>query len=107
MKKYEAIIILKKQIEDADIDKHVEPVRKAVEKFEGDLHAVTRMGRLTFARPFKAGKYESGIYILLSFSMTPDKVESFKDEFKYNDDIVRIQIVKGDKAKKDKETQTA
>lgn len=93
MKKYEATIILTKQIDDGEIEKKLEPVRKAVEKFGGTVAAATRMGRYTFARPFKSGKHDEGVYILLSFSMPPEQIEAFREEFKYNEDIIRMQIV--------------
>ena len=105
MKKYEATIILAKKIDDAEIDKQMEPVKQAVEKLGGQVAAATRMGRYSFARPFNGGKHNGGIYVLLSFSMPPDKIETFRDDFKYNDNIVRIQIVVAKEIKEIKEAK--
>lgn len=105
MKKYEATVILTKHIDDSDIDKQIDPVKKAVEKFGGQVAAATKMGRYSFARPFKGGKHDAGVYVLVSFMMDPEKIETFRDEFKYNENIVRIQIVVAKETKDSKKTE--
>ncbi len=72
MNKYEAMIIFRESLKDADWDGAVETVRGEIEKLGGTVSSCTRLGRREFARPMQ--KQHSGHYGLVAFELDGDKV---------------------------------
>ena len=91
MKKYEAMIIFRESLKDADWDGAVETVRGEIEKFDGAVSSCTRLGRREFARPMQ--KQHSGHYGLMAFALGGDKLAPLLARLKLNDDVFRVQVV--------------
>ena len=91
MKKYEATIIFRESLQDADWDGAVDSVRAEIERQGGTLKSCTRLGRREFARPMK--KQTAGHYGLLAFEMDGGKIASLLARLKLNDQVFRVQVV--------------
>jgi len=89
--KYEAMIIFRESLKDADWDGAVDTVRAELEKLGGTMSSCTRLGKREFARPMQ--KQSSGHYALMAFELDGDKVGPFQARLKLNDDVFRVQVV--------------
>ncbi|NLB60737.1 MAG: 30S ribosomal protein S6 [Lentisphaerae bacterium] len=90
MKKYQGMIILFAPSNEAALEATLEALRAEVVKLEGSVEALTRMGRATFARPLR--KKESGVYVLITFTLQPAQLALLRERLKLNPDILRAQF---------------
>lgn len=91
MKKYEATIIFRDSLQDADWDGAVDSVRAEIARQGGTLASCTRLGRREFARPMK--KQTAGHYGFLAFELDGDKIPALLARLKLNENVFRIQVV--------------
>lgn len=98
MKKYEGLFIFHQPGDDQALEEKVEKARAEIVKQGGTVEATTRMGRLSFARPLR--KREFGVYVLIAFTLEPDKLIALQERYRLNEEILRVQIVVAPKAVK-------
>ena len=91
MKTYEGMFIFVQAADDQALDEQLNEVGSEITKLGGTVTNTTRMGRRSFARSLK--KKESGVFVLLTFTMDPQKIRALKDRYKLNNNILRVQIV--------------
>lgn len=91
MNKYEAMIIFRDTLKDADWDGAVEAVRAEVDKLGGKTTSCTRLGKREFARPMQ--KQQGGHYGLVAFQLPGDKVGALQARLKLNEQVFRVQVV--------------
>ena len=91
MNKYEAMIIFRETLKDADWDGAVEAVRAEIKKLGGDMTSCTRLGKRDFARPMQ--KRTSGHYGLIAFQLAGDKVSALQTRLKLDEQVFRVQVV--------------
>jgi len=91
VKKYEATIIFRDSLQDAEWDGAVDSVRAEIARQGGTLASCTRLGRREFARPMK--KQTAGHYGFLAFELDGDKIPALLARLKLNDYVFRIQVV--------------
>ena len=91
MNKYEAMIIFRETLKDADWDGAVEAVRAEIKKLGGDMTSCTRLGKREFARPMQ--KQQGGHYGLIAFRLAGDKVAALQARLKLDEQVFRVQVV--------------
>lgn len=91
MNKYEAMIIFRENLKDADWDGAVEAVRAEIEKLDGKTTSSTRLGKREFARPMQ--KQQGGHYGLIAFQLAGDKVAALQARLRLNEQVFRVQVV--------------
>ena len=91
MNKYEAMIIFREDLKDADWDGAVDAVRAEIEKLGGKVASCTRLGKREFARPMQ--KQLSGHYGLIAFQPEGDKVGALQARLKLDEQVFRVQVV--------------
>lgn len=91
MNKYEAMIIFREDLKDADWDGAVDAVRAEIEKLGGKVASCTRLGKREFARPMQ--KQLSGHYGLIAFQLEGDKVGALQARLKLDEQVFRVQVV--------------
>lgn len=101
---YEAMFIFQKDLDDDALEQILGDVRGAIETAGGDVKSMTRLGRRSFAREMK--KQDSGHYTVLGFEMEGARVAAFKDSFKRNDKVLRVQIVRAKQSAEENLTET-
>lgn len=104
MKTYEALFIFSNSLKDEALEKVVEHIRGEIVKLNGSVQGVHPMGKRTFARPLK--KSESGQYVRIDFSMDPGKIADLQARFKLNENIFRVQIVRGEQRAEQQEVKS-
>ncbi len=102
MKKYEGMFIFH-TVTDEELEEKIARAGAEITKLGGELGAITRMGRSSFARPMK--KKDAGIYVLMAFGLDPLKVDSLRKSYRLNEDLIRMQVFAA--AQKPAETATA
>lgn len=91
MKKYEAMIIFRESLKDADWDGAVEAVAAEIDKLGGKVTSQTRLGKRDFARPMQ--KQHSGHYGLIAFQLGGDKIAALQARLRLNEQVFRVQVV--------------
>lgn len=90
MNKYEGLIILSQQVDEQTLEDKLEKIRAEITKQGGTVDHTTRMGRQTFAR--RLHKKDTGLYVLITFTLDPAKIAVLRERAKLNEDVFRMQI---------------
>ena len=91
MKQYEAMFILKPDLDKTSIDKILGQIQDVVSKHKGAVAETKEMGKNRLAYPLK--KYKEGIYYLIKFSIIPDAIDAIKKNLVLNEAILRMMVV--------------
>jgi small subunit ribosomal protein S6 len=91
MKSYEAMFILKPDLDKAGIDKILGQIQELVTKHKGAIVETKEMGKTRLAYPLK--KYKEGIYYRINFSIIPDVIAIINRNLALNESILRMLIV--------------
>jgi len=90
MNKYEAMFIFPDAFSEEQLEAAVGNIKSEIERVGGTIQSATRMGRRTFAR--EMAKTQAGHYVVITFSLASQDVESLKSNLRFNEDIFRMQI---------------
>ena len=91
MKNYEAIFILKPDLDKTGIDKILGQIQELVSRHKGAISETKDMGKNRLAYPLKKNK--EGVYYLINFSIAPDAVDGIKKNLAMNESILRMLVV--------------
>ena len=91
MKQYEAMFILKPDLDKTSIDKILGQIQDIMSKHNGAVAETKEMGKNRLAYPLK--KYKEGIYYLINFSIIPDAIDAIKKSLVLNESILRMMVV--------------
>ncbi len=91
MKRYEAMFILKPDLDKTGQDKILGHIQELVAKHQGTINETKEMGKNRLAYPLK--KYKEGIYYLIKFNIIPDAVDVIKKNLVLNESILRMLVV--------------
>jgi len=91
MRQYEAIVILKPELDKVGIDKILAHIQELVAKHKGAIAETKELGKNKLAYPVKKSK--EGIYYRINFSIAPETIDAIKKNLVLNDLILRIMIV--------------
>lgn len=91
MKQYEAMFILKPDMDKAGIDKILKHIQELVAKHKGAITGTKEMGKNKLSYPLKKNK--EGIYYLINFSIAPDAINGIKKSLVLNESVLRMIII--------------
>ncbi|MCX5687836.1 MAG: 30S ribosomal protein S6 [Candidatus Omnitrophica bacterium] len=91
MKQYEAIFILKSDLDKAGVDKILGHIQELITKHKGAISEAKELGKNKLAYPVKKNK--EGIYYRINFSIAPDAIDVIKKNLVLNELILRLLIV--------------
>jgi len=91
MKQYEAVFILKPELDKAGIDKILGHIQELIAKHKGTVSETKELGKNKLAYPVKKSK--EGIYYRINFSIAPDAIDTIKKNLVLNEFILRIMVV--------------
>ena len=91
MKKYESIIIVNPNIDDAGL-KALEEKFTGLINENGKVESVENMGKKKLAYEIK--KYNEGTYLLFNFEAEPDSIQELERVYRITDDIMKFIVVK-------------
>lgn len=92
MKNYEAMFILKPDLDKTGVDKILGQAQELVAKQKGAIVEIKDMGKSRLAYPLK--KHKEGLYYRMNFSIIPDAISAIKKNLTLNESVLRILIVK-------------
>ncbi len=93
MKEYKAVFIIDEAAAGGE-DSFVAEVIKSIEARGGNCKGTKRSERQQFARPVKSRK--SGKYLTFDVEMAPGDISAFKEAFRLDDRVLRLQIFTAD-----------
>ena len=90
MRDYEALFILKPDIEQEELKGLYQSINDNIKKYSGEIKEVKEWGKRKLA--FMTGKYKEGTYYVLRFSMDPNQIALLNADFNLNESIIRSTI---------------
>jgi small subunit ribosomal protein S6 len=91
MKDYEAMFILKPDLDKTGIDKVLSQIQELVSKYKGTISETKETGKNKLAYEIK--KYKEGIYYLITFNIVSEGISAIKKNLALNESILRIMIL--------------
>ncbi len=92
MNSYEAMVILRPELDKESLDKTLTQVQDAISKNKGVSDQVKEWGKQKFTFPIK--KRKEGAYYLINFHAETSAVSKLKRNFALNDAILRAMITR-------------
>lgn len=90
LKRYETIFILDGSDSDRDGNKFQENLKTFIDELGGEILETNNMGQRQLAHPIR--KKSTGCYLDLIVSLPQDKVQEFKEKFRLDSSILRLEI---------------
>ena len=87
MNNYDGLFILNIQGKDEGLKEAIEAIEKEIETFGGKINGTQKMDRKKFERA--AGDLDSGFYVNVQFSLSPDKLEALRGKLTLNEVVYR------------------
>lgn len=95
MTSYEALFIVRPEIDEADLEKVVGRVEDVVKSNDGTIVESQVWGKKRLAYEVKG--HTEGIYVKLNFDAPPKVVERLQDHFRLNEDVIRDLVVRDER----------
>lgn len=92
MRSYQSLIILKPDLEDAQVDQVIEKIGRFIQKSGGSTLKLEKWGKKRLAYKVKKNKF--GIYINIYHTCANDKVAELEKEYQLYDQIIKYMIIK-------------
>jgi len=90
LKNYEALLILKPDLEKEELDSLYGSIKEGISKHKGEVSSIKEVGKKPLA--YKIGKFKDGIYYLVNLKMDPSEVPLINNDFKLNESIIRFMF---------------
>ena len=91
MNKYESVIIVNPNVEEAGLKALEEKVTGLINE-NGKVESVENMGKKKLAYEIK--KNQEGTYMLFNFEANPDSIAELERVYRITDDIIKFIVVK-------------
>ncbi len=91
MNKYESVIIVNPNVDEAGI-KDLEEKFTGLINANGKVESVENMGKKKLAYEIK--KFKEGTYMLFNFEAQPDSIAELERVYRITDDIIKFIVVK-------------
>lgn len=94
MRPYEAMFILRPDLEEEAIKELVARFQEIVTSRGGEVTQVNEMGRRRLAYPIQ--HFREGYYVVLNFNSKPDASEELNRVMRITDSVIRHMIIRDD-----------
>lgn len=95
MNKYEAIVIMKPDLGETELEKAFSQVQDVIKNKKGTIDNVEKWGKRKTAYPLKGCK--EGHHFKLDFSADPAAIEPITEVYKLDTNILRTMIINKDR----------
>lgn len=92
MRAYESLIIFDPSCNNEDVEEEIKKLTDIITNEKGKIIEVNRWGKKKLA--YRIKKKNDGFFIVLQFVLPPEKIKSFKEYFKFNDLVLRNNLVR-------------
>jgi small subunit ribosomal protein S6 len=90
-KTYEGLFILNVTGKEEGSKELVEKLEKEIQAVKGKTLKIERMDKRPFSRV--AQQLDSGYYVNIVFEMTPEKLNTFRNKLKHDEDVFRAMFL--------------
>lgn len=91
MRKYEAMFILRPNLKQEQIDSVTKQITEPITKNKGTV-SLSEVWANKRKFTFSIKKYKEGIYYLVNFAIEPKTIDTLKQTYRLNEDILRLFI---------------
>lgn len=91
MRLYENVLILHPELDEEQVDSHIERFTAIVDRLNGQLAKIEKWGKKKLAYPVKKHRY--GFYVLLRFHGTPELIGELERNYRLMDTVLRYLTV--------------
>lgn len=90
MRKYEAMFIMKSDLEEEKRNELIEKFKSIIES-DGEIEEVNEWGNKKLA--YEINKLKEGYYVLVNFKANSDLPKELERNFKISDDVIRYMVI--------------
>ncbi len=94
MHKYELVVILQADLEEAVLDAAVENIETLIKSNEGEITKIDRWGKRKLAYPIN--KTNEGYYFYVEFDYKQEEVANLKRTMGFNEQVLRSSVIRVD-----------
>lgn len=94
MHKYELVVILQADLEEAVLDAAVENIETLIKSNNGEITKIDRWGKRKMA--YQINKMSEGYYLYVEFDYSPEEVVNLKRSMGFNEQILRSSVIRVD-----------
>jgi small subunit ribosomal protein S6 len=92
LRAYESLVIFDPSCSKEDIEQEITKITDIIEGEKGKILEINRWGKKKLAYMVK--KKKSGFFVIFQFSLSPHKIKRFKDYFKFNNLVLRHNLLR-------------
>ncbi len=92
MRAYESLIIFDPSCSSDDLEQEINKLTEIITNEKGKVIEVNRWGKKKLA--FAIHKKNMGNFVAFQFFLLPEKISAFKEYFKFNDMVLRNNLVR-------------
>ena len=92
MRNYQSVLILKPDLEEAQVDQSVEKITSILQKFGGSIIKLDRWGKKRLAYRVKKNKF--GYYLNIYHTCEPGKVPDLEREYQLYDQVIKYLVIR-------------
>ena len=92
MNKYEGIFIFKPDLEEKRLDEEYAKLEQTLQKHDAKIEKSEKWGKKKLT--FEINKFHDGFFYYLAFESKPEKIRTFTDILKIDNNILRSMITR-------------
>jgi len=91
MKSYEALILVKPELNDQDLNKEIAKLSQPILQNGGEISGFEKWAKKTLA--YKIKKFQDGVYLLANFKVNPQAISGIERIWKLDESVLRAMVV--------------
>lgn len=92
MRNYQSVLILKPDLDEAQVDQSVEKITSIIKKFDGSVLNLEKWGKKRLAYRVKKNKF--GYYLNIYHTCEPVKVPDLEKEYQLYDLVIKYLVIR-------------
>lgn len=92
MRNYQSVLILKPDLEEAQVDQAVEKITSILQKFGGSILKLDKWGKKRLA--YRIKKIKFGYYLNIYHTCEPDKVPDLEREYQLYELVIKYLVIR-------------
>ena len=92
MRNYQSVLILKPDLEEAQVDQAVEKITSILQKFDGSILKLDKWGKKRLA--YRIRKIKFGYYLNIYHTCEPGKVPDLEREYQLYDLVIKYLVIR-------------
>jgi len=92
LRNYQSVLILKPDLEEAQVDQSVEKITSILQKFGGSIIKLDKWGKKRLAYRVKKNKF--GYYLNIYHTCEPGKVPDLEGEYQLYDQVIKYLVIR-------------